>query len=221
MPQLRLYALEDRATPATLVSPTVLTYQDPDGDSVRVSFSKPILSSANADTIFAFDTGSVNGNNAVGQQLRAINLSNLVAAKGTDIAVAVAATGGTSDGLADVGRIDATGIDLGSVDIGGDLGKILAGNASPSSPGVQSLMVRSIGKLGTATQGGGDLQSVIVGKVYDLVVTDDLADGKIQVSGGGAATITNLQIGRDLNGVIDVSGRVGTITVGGDVRGGL
>ena len=35
-----------RAVPATLVNPSTVTYQDFDGDSVAVTFSKPILTSA-------------------------------------------------------------------------------------------------------------------------------------------------------------------------------
>src|SRR5436309_9446565 len=73
----RLESLESRLAPATLVNPTTLTYQDVDGDNVTVRFSKPVLSNVNADNVFFFDTGSVNGDNSTPQQLQEIGLFNL------------------------------------------------------------------------------------------------------------------------------------------------
>src|SRR5262245_22935434 len=125
---LGVETLERRDAPATLVSGTRLTYRDCDGDSVSVTFSKPILTAANANTIFTFDTGGVDGNNSTKQQLRAIDLTSLGAtAKGvaiTTAAVRNSLSGG--DGFAAVGQIDATGIDMGAVAIDGDLGRVRA-----------------------------------------------------------------------------------------------
>ena len=54
-----------------------VTYQDADGDGVVVKPSKPVLTAANAEAVFAFDAGTVNGSNGTPQQLRAINLAAL------------------------------------------------------------------------------------------------------------------------------------------------
>src|SRR3954467_13632987 len=112
---LNLSRLETREVPATLVNPTTVTYQDVDGDivTVKVTLKKPVLTAANAPTIFKFDTAFA----AAGpQQLQTINLTSLgVAANGINIktsAVRSKVTGG--DGIAALGQIDATGIDLGS-----------------------------------------------------------------------------------------------------------
>ena len=58
------------------------------------------------------------------------------------------------DGLVNIGRIDATGRDLGSVTIKGDLGAIDAGDATTTTAGLKLLSVRSIGRFALATQGG-------------------------------------------------------------------
>ncbi|MBO0701067.1 MAG: hypothetical protein J2P46_21910, partial [Zavarzinella sp.] len=54
---LRLEPLEPRHAPATLVSPTTVTYQDADGDNVTVVLSRPVLTPGNVNTVFHFDTG--------------------------------------------------------------------------------------------------------------------------------------------------------------------
>jgi hypothetical protein len=48
-------------------------YQDADGDTVTVTFSKPFLIPANAVSAFTFDAGMVDGSNATKQQLRPLN----------------------------------------------------------------------------------------------------------------------------------------------------
>src|SRR5205814_1218886 len=83
---LCLESLETREAPATLVSATKLTYQDIDGDNVTVTLSKPLLNLGNVNSVFLFDTGTVDGFNATKQQLRTINLTAFgAAAAGTNI----------------------------------------------------------------------------------------------------------------------------------------
>src|SRR5687767_2890429 len=83
---LNIELLESREAPATLVGNNKVTYQDLDGDNVTVTFSKPILTPANVDAVFKFDTGTVNGSNSAKQQLRRIDLPGLgTAASGVNI----------------------------------------------------------------------------------------------------------------------------------------
>ena len=165
---LGLEMLETRATPATLVSPTKLTYQDIDGDNVTVSFSKPILNDANANNVFTFDSGTVDGSNAIKQQLQRIDLTVIgAAAIGTNISVVAARsaiTGG--DGFANVGHIKADELGLGAVLIDGDLGRIDAGDSTTLKQAIASITVQSWGRFGFSTQpAGGDFQSSIYGHV--------------------------------------------------------
>ena len=76
------------SVPATLVNASTLTYQDADGDTVTVKLSKPLLSAGNADNVFGFDTGKVNGDNSLKQQLQHIDLGSFAAAgNGTNITI--------------------------------------------------------------------------------------------------------------------------------------
>jgi hypothetical protein len=62
---MNIEPLEPRIAPATLTG-HVLTYTDVDGDKVVIGFSKGMLT----DAMFTFDTGSVDGDNSVRQQLQ-------------------------------------------------------------------------------------------------------------------------------------------------------
>src|SRR5262245_55818849 len=99
---LRVEPLEGRVAPATLVSPTRVTYQDVDGDAVTVTVSRPVLTLGNVNTVFTFGAGGVSGDNSTPQQLRSINLTTLeAAAKGMSINVtAVPGAGAGGDGQA-------------------------------------------------------------------------------------------------------------------------
>jgi hypothetical protein len=69
--------LENRQLMATLLSSLAVSYQDVDGDRVTVNFSGRFLTAGNVNSIFQFDTGSVDGSNAARQQLRSLNLGSV------------------------------------------------------------------------------------------------------------------------------------------------
>ena len=220
--------LEDRTLLATLVSATKLTYQDTDGDTVEVSFSKPILTStAVANGIFAFDTGAVNGSNATKQLLRTINISGIAAASGTTIITkAVRSTINGGDGFAALGQVIATGLDVSTVTIDGDLGRILAGDATTTTQGLGALTVHSMGRYGLLT-GATNLDSVIQGKLLLLKSKTDLNEVFINVQGGVNGQIGTVTIGGSLiggaagnTGRINAGGLIGVVTITGDMVGG-
>src|SRR5262245_46250830 len=98
--------LETRATPATFVSPTIVTYQDVDGDNAAVVFSKPILTLSNASTLLTFVGGTgVNGDNTDKQQLTKIDLTTVnSAAAGVNITTtATRSSINGGDGFGDIG----------------------------------------------------------------------------------------------------------------------
>src|SRR3954453_19430181 len=119
---MNIEPLESRIAPATLAG-HLLTYTDLDGDHVSISISKGTL----APGMFTFDTGSVNGDNSVHQQLRLIDVSAAAGVSGANVMLTVVKAG-AGDGLAAVGRINAGTNDLGVVLIKGDLGVIDAGS---------------------------------------------------------------------------------------------
>ena len=212
--------LEPRTLLATLVSATKLTYQDKDGDNVDVTFGKSILTAGNVNTIFAFDTGTVDGSNATKQQLKTINLVGVAGAAGTTIttkAVHSAANGG--DGFAALGQIDTTGLDIGNVTIDGDLGRILAGDATTSTQGLGSLVVHSMGRFETFT-GATNLQTVIQGKLASLKSASDINRASINIEGGANGQLGSLTIGGSLlAGSIFARGNIGSVTISGDIDG--
>ncbi len=224
------HALESRVLLATLVSATKVTYQDIDGDDVSVTLSKPVLTAANVNSIFQFNTSSVNGSNAVPQQLRRINLGGVAGVAGTTIAtVSIRNPVKGGDGLAALGEINATGLDIGAVTIDGDLGRILAGDGNALTQGLGDLSVKSMGRYGTVT-GAADLHSVVQGKLSSLKVRNDVKGAFVEVVGGVngiSGVIGSVAIGGSLIGTADAnsgrvhsSGNMGAVTVGGDIHGG-
>ena len=115
--------LESRIAPATLVSPTSVTFKNTGGDLITVTISAPLFTAGNVNKVFVFDTGSVSGDNSTAQQLETLNITKLgSAAHGMNITI----SGG--EGLNSVGFINASLIDLGDVSVEGDLGRIHAGD---------------------------------------------------------------------------------------------
>lgn len=219
--------LEQRTLLATLVGATKVTYQDTDGDDVTVTFNKSILTPSNVNAIFSFDVGTVNGSNATKQQLRSINLTGVAGAAGSAIttnAVRSASRGG--DGFAALGQIMGSGLDLGAVTIDGDLGRIIAGDATLTTSGLASLTTHSIGRFGTTT-GAGDLHSEIQGKLGSLKTKSDVKQAYIDVQGGLNGRIGTVTIGGSLiGGSVNYSGNIrstsdmGAVAISGDVVGG-
>ncbi|WP_238537671.1 S53 family peptidase [Zavarzinella formosa] len=218
-----IFALNDNAQPlsadATFVNSKTASYIEPDGDKVTVTFTKPILTLANVSSIF--ETAKV----GTGYQLQEINLNNLAAAAGTNITVTTKRTFVNSDGLATIGAIDATGIDLGTVSIVGDLGKILAGDVTTQTAGIGALSVASLGRYGTDSQAaGGDLSSAVTGALKTLTVKTDIASGaSLNISGGTGTdgNITTLMVSGNLNGSLSLTGKLGTANILGDLKGNV
>ena len=100
------------------------------------------------------------------------------------------------------------GVDLGKVQVDGDLGRIFAGDVF-STPAIESLVVRSLGRLGSSTQEtGGNTVSLVLGPVNNLIVGGNFA-GTFKVIGDIFGSIRNLQIGGALlGGTEDQSGRI-------------
>jgi hypothetical protein len=161
----------------------------------------------------------------VGEQLQKIDFSAGGFAN-ANITFGVAKVAG-GDGLANVGYINSTGHDLGKVTVKGDLGQIDAGDATTATPGLKSLSVRSLGRLGLDTQGGGSLESDINGALGSLVVAGDVKDAFVNVTGGADGKIGSITIGGSLiggstteSGKILSEGDMGAIRVGHDIQGG-
>ena len=200
---LRLEQLEGRDAPATLVSPTKISYQDFDGDNVTVTFSRAILTSvAVANNVFTFNTGSANDGNATKQQLKTINLA----------AVWRTCRGDDDQDCGHAQRVDGRrrlrGGGLyqcvehrsGAVIIDGDLTKIVCGDGTTTTSGLKGLTVQSMGRYGLSTAVP-DVIATINGKLDSLKVKADVKAIDFQVNGPAAdAKIGSILIGGSLIG---------------------
>ncbi len=217
-----------------------IQYVDVDGDLATVHVSTGALSVNR----LAFSTPNAVG----GRQLQTINLTgNNAQFQNADVSVSVRAQPGfhgdangvQADGLVNVGAIYAAlaqqdilefvnGIDLGTVSISGDLGKIVVGDTGVTSA-VKNLVVRSMGRFGTTTQGtasGLDTASLILGPVDNFHVGGNF-QSTLEVVGSQFGIIHNLTIDGTLlggsatnSGTIFVTGRITNATIGKIVGGG-
>ncbi len=204
---MNIELLEPRIAPAALVS-----FTDLDGDLVTISSSK--------GTVAQLTTAA---GDLTDHQLQNLDLTGTTDFAGANISiVAKQAPGGIGDGRVNVGGISSP-VDLGTVLVDGDLGRIFAGDGDTKVAGVRSLTVLSLGRFGTST-GAPDLETSIKDGLGTLTVQTDVKDAKITVFG----TVSTLKIGGSLDGrgfggggffQITV-GNIGSATVGGDMIGG-
>ncbi len=226
-PRLSLEALETKAVPAQMVSAMKMVYQDIDGDDVTVSFTKPVLTAANVNTVFTFNTGTVDGTVNTPQKLFKIDLTSVAAAaQNTGITVGAKPFQGNGDSFTTVGEINAAGIDLALVNIDGDLGRLSAGDATTSTQAAGAITVQSLGRFGLSS-GAPDVVSSVNGKVKSLTVKSDVFKATFNVGGGadgqlGALTIKGSLIGGQAanSGRIASSGAMGAVNIDGDIAGG-
>jgi hypothetical protein len=139
------------------------------------------------------------------------------AAPGASLRMTVTRAPG-GDGLANVGHIDATGVDLGMVVIKGDLSRITAGDDDMATPAARAVTAWSVGRLASETQPlGGGWASDYHGRVGRLTVRGDMVDARVSVVAG----IDSLCIGGSLlGGSVYSGGEIGSVRIGGDVQGG-
>ena len=124
-----------------------------------------------------------------------------------------------------VGRINATGRDLGNVSIQGDLGDLDVGAAGNHGTALASLKVNSLGKAGLVSQGGGGgLNWAVNGSVGPVTVKTDVQNVDISIYPGNLASLTigGSLLGGTTNftGYLDVNGGIGPVSIGKDVIGG-
>lgn len=244
--------LEGRIAPAVLLNASTVQYKDVDGDLVTVSFSKALFTpgaglDAMLDRVFKFDTGNVrtSGTTDNAQVLQTLDLTGVAPSlfdldksitNGVSVAVTAEPFNSQGDGLVNVGYVKATqsainGLTLGKVTIEGDLGRIDAGTSSKATA-IKSLVVNSLGLLGTSTQAaGGDLTSTFIGAVGSVIVNTSVKDVVFTIENGNVTNgkplpgnLGGLFIGGKLSvtpnlAVVDagsfvVDGNIGKVTVG-------
>jgi hypothetical protein len=225
-PQLRLETLESRRAPATLAADhKTVSFTDIDGDTASVVFSAPVLNDTNVANVLHFAGGLRPNDNTTPQQLQTIDLTGLPGG----LSVTVKATTIVGDGKVDVGWVNATGKDVGTVIISGDLGRVTAGDTTTKTPGLRALIVGSLGVRDPAAtqEPGGNLLSVVNGAIGSLTVAGAVHWASVSATGGADGKVGSVKIGGDLaadpsiasTGLILASGAIGPVSIGGNVVG--
>jgi len=196
------------------------TWVNTDGGTVSLTIAKGKLKPANFDLTSDPVTGEVTVN------LFDISAANFGAKfQGTSIDVKLVTPSATA--YADIRGINAKGIDLGRVIVGGDLGQIDVGDVNLLTPAVRKLQAGQMGYYGAAGQiSGQDTMSKIRGPVGRLQV-DQLLSAFVNVTGGSAGSIELLSLGSidatrenaTFNASVRASGAIGEVIVldAGDV----
>lgn len=238
-----------------IVSARSFQYVDTDGDIVTVTLSKGSLNVPTGSSLSTGDVTFVRGGSpdVGGRFLQLLNLSN----DGTEFARAnIAVTSrvqvlpdGTvlGDGKANVGAIESSvpspglfqftsGVALGKVQVSGDLGRIIAGDALRPS-GVKSLNVGSFGAGTNLPASGIGLAadaSVVLGPIRTMTVNGDFAGSLLVIGDALGAPIPTGPVGKigklvvkgnlvgDAGfgtGRILTTGGIGSATLGGIIGG--
>ena len=216
-----LEILEDRTVPATLVDAYTLTYQDIDGDMVKVQLSKPLLLPDNVNSIFAFTRSGVTGNNNTRQRLAWIDLNFPEAedVEGLNLSVYVTKLASRSDGQAHVGGLQCLGRTLNSVNIHGDLGYYNLGG-SYEAPAIQLLQAFSLGRY-QITNGNYPHTSMCDGQITKLKVTGDVYGFHYYESSSYQTAVTSVDIGGSVRGEMTFQDTVDRLNVEKDVTGSI
>jgi hypothetical protein len=215
---LFLESLEARIAPAA-----VAMYTDIDGDVVRVTSSKGTSEALQA----IVNAGLASHDPGQASQLHTLDFSANEDFAGTNIKIAVRGKA-LGDGFANLGYLNATGIDLGSVGIKGDLGQITAGSNTAGKNALKGLTLDSMGAFGLET-GAVGIESQVAGSIGSVKVKGDVSGVYLHLFNAEAAStygIKSVSIGGDLvggevqfAGAIGVSGSLGKVRVGGSILG--
>ncbi len=182
-----------------------VTYTDLDGDRVTIATSKGTLGLS--QLVFAAEDSS-----SYGSQLNSLSFA---AQQFTGANITITAKPGPrgGDGRVNIGTLDATGVNLGTVNIDGDIGHLNAATESGpfALPALRSLTVRSIGMFDA------NAAVFLQGALPKLAIREDLR-AAFTLAGSdavlGAVTIGGSIVG----GGIYAKAAIEALTVGGDIR---
>jgi hypothetical protein len=159
------------------------TYSDPDGDLVTLKTSEGSFKIED----FTFGSSGV---------LQKLDLSDGTRFEGTKITMSIKRSP-VGDGLTAIGWIDASGVDLASISVSGDLGRIVVGDTDFTTPALKTLSLDSLGRFAGETQ------------PLSERATESLISG----------ALGKLAVRHDVEGVTLAAQRIGALTVGGSILG--
>ena len=207
----------DGPAPVISTDGKTATWHDLDGDNVTLKITKGTLTAANFRMLQGANETSA---------LSKLTITD-AAFTGTNITVTAKPGLDGGDGAVNIGEINATGVDLGSVTIGGDLVAIDAGTDATPALSIKALTARSVAAYGSGPARGPGIEAVtstIADGVGKVTVAGDFA-GNLFLEGGKSGSIT---IGGDLAGnaafaqLANLPGsKLGKLFIKGSVIGGI
>jgi hypothetical protein len=224
----RVELLETRIAPAALL-PVIsadgktATFVDVDGDVFTVTTTKGKFTAEN----FVYEGDAETGQGYL-QQVDLSFESFGKAYQGAKISVQVEQFVG--DGFADVGFVNAAGVDLKGVIIDGDLVKIDVGDANQRTSAIGRLQALQLGFHTPEEAGIPDFESTVVGRIEVLdigswrdayVTVVGLEEKTFKFGSIGKVNIQNMEGGDATNsGVLMTTGSIGTLVLLSDLVGG-
>ena len=192
----------------------MLTYKDIDGDAVKVTFTHATMATSD----FLFDTGDAMG--STGPQ--ALDTVRLVDKTGVGFTLTATpqVIGGhlMGDSHANIGLINGTNTDLGTISVDGNVQNINAGTGAAGTVGLKTFTALSIG---TASDGY-SFSNVGINNAGSFVVKGDVTNAIYNFTGG----VKSLTVGGNIVGFtpgnttdagFNITGDVGTLKVGGSL----
>ncbi len=200
-------------TPTISADGKTATYTDVDGDLVSVKTTKGKFNSSQF-TIRAAGVGGV---------LQDLALNNVADGfENTRLTITAALKGGLGNKHADVGRINATGVDLAAVLVPGNLDVLVAGDSDVND--LAGLGLLTVDSIGIGRNDAGSTASVGVnGPAGTVWIKGDAVNANLTFGGvksfklGGSLTKTAQNA---TSSSLFVNGSAGTIAIGGDLLGG-
>ena len=190
------------------------TYTDGDGDLVTVKTSAGTLDPAQFGWLFSAD--------GTRRELTSMNISGNTTFTGASLTFSAKKTATGGDGRVNIGTIDATGLNLGAVKVGGNIERIIAGTNDAVIPAVKSLGALSFGSA-PGTNQPGTIVSTVTGNLPLVKIKGDLVGANLTITGKvGTALIGGSLIGGSgpSTGYFSVQGESKSVTVLGSIIGG-
>ena len=189
------------------------TFTDVDGDIAT------FVTTAGKWTAPMFDL-TPTGNFVHGSALKSLTIPAGADFDGANITITAKRDLFGGNGSVNFQTLDASGVNLGKVSVRGALGFVLAGTGSATVPAIKSLSAQSLGELGAVSVSppATEFLSVITGDLGKLVVTSDVRNAGMDVSGavksvtvGGSFVASKLAAGTS----------IGPVSIRGDVVGSI
>ena len=204
-------------------NPQTMVYRDVDGDQVTIRVSNGTLDASNFVFIQSGDGFLLEKIDLRGQtEFEGASLSIIAVAQSSAAGVgstdALATGPRLGDGKVNVGTIDATGLNLKKVKVGGGLARMSAGFGQPGKLAVKTMEVYSLGLAESTLLGAADAGLTMNGGIGKLKVLGNVLNFAASIGVGQNAGLKKMTVGGTMLGSeFAVGENFGALRVKGDM----